>query len=358
VSCVSASACSAAGGYVSRAGTTLPLAEGRNGAYWSSQSPAEPFGAKVSFLNGVSCPRDNTCTAVGTYDRSRLKAAALAEAWDGTRWRIQPAPDPAGSASSYLQAVSCPAAGSCTAVGYYQPRHTGHSYTLAEARHGSAWAIQSTPSPARATDSSLYAISCASASACTAVGAYANHAGTELALAEQWDGTRWRITAPARPAGATASILSGVSCTSARDCVAVGNDTARAGLAEPLAERWNGTSWHLQKVPLPALSQGASSPRYPAARRTPARRQGPFPRNIPHCWLSAGMAGTGPTRPPPARRTPAAPRTSVSIRYLAPGRAPASPPAVTSRRAAWSHSRRHGTGRRGSRNLSPCPRVP
>jgi len=258
VSCVSASACSAAGGYVSGAGVALPLAEGRNGGYWSMQSPAEPFGAKVSFLNGVSCPRDNACTAVGTYNLSSRKTAVLAEAWDGTRWRIQPAPDPAGSASSYLQAVSCPAAGSCTAVGYYSPRRTGSTHTLAEARHGSTWAIQATPSPARAGQSIFYAISCASANACTAAGAYVNHAGTELALAEQWDGTRWRITAPARPAGATASSLSGVSCTSARDCVAVGNDTGSTGQPEPLAEHWNGTSWHLQKVPLPALAQGGA----------------------------------------------------------------------------------------------------
>jgi hypothetical protein len=41
----------------------------------------------------------------------------LAEAWNGTRWRIQATPSPAGSTGSEFLAVSCSAAPACTAAG-------------------------------------------------------------------------------------------------------------------------------------------------------------------------------------------------------------------------------------------------
>ena len=255
VSCPSASACSAAGGYINAPGTPLPLAESWNGTGWRLQGLPEPFGAKISSLNGVSCRPHSACTAVGNYNTAR-GTAILAEGRTGTRWRIQPTPVPAVSNSSYLQAVACPAASVCIAVGYYYPHPTGVSYTLAEVRHGPAWSIQATPSPAGARHSWLFGVSCTSPSACVAVGAYDNHAGTQLALAERWNGKTWTIIAPATPPGATASSLSGLSCPSPRYCVAVGSDTASTGQTQPLAEAWNGTSWHVQKVPVPTQSQG------------------------------------------------------------------------------------------------------
>ena len=48
----------------------------------------------------------------------RLRSpGAFAETWDGTRWRLQPVPTPAGAAPAELFGVSCPVPGSCTAVG-------------------------------------------------------------------------------------------------------------------------------------------------------------------------------------------------------------------------------------------------
>jgi hypothetical protein len=57
----------------------------------------------------------------------------LADAWDGTSWTIQPTPRLAGSVSSVLSGVSCPAAGACTAAGSYTNRSPDYR-TLAEAR--------------------------------------------------------------------------------------------------------------------------------------------------------------------------------------------------------------------------------
>lgn len=44
-----------------------------------------------------------------------LVMAALAEAWNGSSWTVQPTPNPDGYAS--LAAISCTSASACTAVG-------------------------------------------------------------------------------------------------------------------------------------------------------------------------------------------------------------------------------------------------
>jgi hypothetical protein len=58
--------------------------------------------------------------------------------------------------------------------------------TLAERWNGKPWAIQPTPNPARAQQSRLWAVACASASACTAVGTATKMAGNQVTLAERW----------------------------------------------------------------------------------------------------------------------------------------------------------------------------
>jgi uncharacterized membrane protein len=52
------------------------------------------------------------------------------------------------------------------------------------------------------------------------------------------------------PAGAPLSWLSGVSCTSDKGCIAVGNDGTQAKIVT-LAERWDGASWTVEPTPNP-----------------------------------------------------------------------------------------------------------
>jgi hypothetical protein len=157
--------------------------------------------------------------------------------------KVLPTPNPPGSTASLLGAVSCPSATSCTAVGEYFAGG-GTELTLAEHWNGSAWVIQSTPNPAGSTLSLLRGVSCTSARACVAVGTEVT-AGRILPLAERWNGSSWSLIPPA-PGGP----LAAVSCSSASACTAVG------GLGSPLAERWNGSTWTTQ--PIASLS-GATS---------------------------------------------------------------------------------------------------
>ncbi len=150
-------------------------------------------------------------TALAVWGASVANAAST--------WAIQATPSPAGATESYLQGVSCVSAASCTAVGYYRSS-AGALLTLAEHRDGVGWAIQATPNPVGTNVGPVYlgAVSCASATSCTAVGHYASPAGNAgFPLAEHWDGTAWAIQAT--PARATPHIPPSEVCRAARPLV-------------------------------------------------------------------------------------------------------------------------------------------
>jgi hypothetical protein len=229
VACTSASACMAVGASTTTTGAVRPVAERWNGTRWTIQpTPNPPQGG--GFLNGVSCTSASACTAVGTSN-----TGTLAERWNGTRWTIQPTPNPSQGAT--LSGVSCTSASACTAVG------GSSAGALAERWNGTTWRIQPTPNPAQG-GGFLTSVACTSASACTAVGA--SNAGT---LAEGWNGTRWRIQPTPTPARAQFAFLNTVACTSPSACTAAGAYINSSGVFQTLAEHWDGTAWHRQATP-------------------------------------------------------------------------------------------------------------
>jgi hypothetical protein len=248
VSCTSAKACTAVGNYINSGGTNVTLAERWKGTGWAIQATPNHNGATTSALRGVSCTSAAACTAVGYYINSAGTYLTLAEGWNGTNWTIQATPNHSGATTSALVGASCTSATACTAVGFYV-NSAGTDVTLAETWNGTSWMIQATPNPSGATGSLLLGVSCTSATACTAVGEYDNSAGTYVTLAERWDGTAWKIQPTPNPSGATVSALTGVSCTSATGCTAVGYDFNNVCTQCTLAEHWNGTSWAIQPSP-------------------------------------------------------------------------------------------------------------
>jgi hypothetical protein len=127
---------------------------------------------------------------------------------------------------------------------------------LVERWNGRTWSMQRAPVPvdrknpgAVVGDSGLVAVSCTSARACMAVGGN----GTQGPLAERWNGRRWAIQrAPNsdRPGGE----LTGVSCGRANACVAVGT-VDRAGshgeITSAVVDRWDRTGWSPQPIQRP-----------------------------------------------------------------------------------------------------------
>jgi hypothetical protein len=136
-----------------------------------------------------------------------------------------------GSHIGQLTAVSCSSVDACTAVGYDVPGfdHPTPALALAYRWNGKRWATQhlSTGSGAE-----LRGVSCPSAKDCLAVGS----AG-EGELVERWRGVRWTRQSPS----STGDLLA-ISCSSVNGCIAVGST----------ALRWNGSAWKSQAISIPS----------------------------------------------------------------------------------------------------------
>ncbi len=253
VSCpVSTSVCTAVGGYLNL--TYKPLAERWNGSEWSQQTMPAPSGSGSNHiaLNDVSCPSASLCEAVGFYKpNSTGVSRVLVEVWNGTEWKLQTMPEPAGAQESVLEDVSCTSSTACTAVGYYK-NSSGVIVSLAERWSGTEWAIQTTPNPTGAKETKAIGVSCASATACTMTGYYMNSSGVMGPFAESWNGTTWTTQTVPAPSGAKGAFFGGVSCTSATACTSVGAYvTGGVPAFAPFAERWNGTEWKIQTLAAP-----------------------------------------------------------------------------------------------------------
>jgi hypothetical protein len=208
-------ACTAVGGYVNSEGKLVTLAENWNGLEWKIQTTPIPTGAKETLLAGVSCTSATACAAVGYYKNSSGIQQTLAENWNGVEWKIQTTANPTESGTSILEGVSCLSSTACTAVGWYSVGGGGAAM-VAEAWNGTEWKIQPT-----ATGGFLLDVSCFSSTACTAVG-YAEVNGLWLTRAMHWNGTEWTKQTTPNPTESMGSQLKGVSCWSAEGCMAVG----------------------------------------------------------------------------------------------------------------------------------------
>jgi hypothetical protein len=112
------------------------------------------------------------------------------------------------------------------------------------------WTTEPVAKPADTKSSSLSAVSCATSTFCVATGGYSTTTGPEgnrQSLIEVWRGDDWIVESIPQPAAAAdASTVTGVSCSSPRYCVAVGEDGASTGV---FAETWNGSDWSFRSLP-------------------------------------------------------------------------------------------------------------
>jgi hypothetical protein len=250
VSCSSATHCIAVGYFADSEGTQRTLAEAWDGSTWSVQTTPTPAGSDSAQFEGVSCPTASSCTAVGySYDIDSNALITLAESWNGATWSIQSTPS---STYSELRAVSCVAADACTAVGYTRAGSGSPQLPIAEALNGSTWSDQATPLPAGAASGSFFGVSCTAANACAAVGSFTNQSSVTRTLAERWNGSAWSVKSSSNPAGSSGgSFLNRVSCSAANACKAAGFFRDSSFVGETLTEAWNGTSWALKPSPSP-----------------------------------------------------------------------------------------------------------
>jgi subtilisin family serine protease/streptogramin lyase len=122
------------------------------------------------------------------------------------------------------------------------------------------WSVQSPP--AGLEHQWLNGVSCASATECIAVGeewVKLEPGGFNPGpLAYRWDGSEWEtldVPVPSEVAGGKWSTFEDVSCPSAAFCIAVGENVEEHAFEEegttPLIERWDGEKWSILSAPLP-----------------------------------------------------------------------------------------------------------
>ncbi len=131
-----------------------------------------------------------------------------------------------------LSSVSCWSASGCMAVG------SSSAGGLAELWNGTTWSVV----PIAAGSAALSGVSCPSGKNCIAVGGL---------QAERWNGKTWSLMPALLAGNGITSAIVAVSCTSAVSCTAVG--TSDGGGTTALAEQWNGTTWSL--LPLGSLGE-------------------------------------------------------------------------------------------------------
>ncbi len=267
VYCTSATNCWSVGFADSQAGAVLNQILHWTGKHWSRVTAPSPGGTKSghsSQLASVRCTSPQNCWAVGTFAKG-LAEATEALHWNGRQWSQVKTPNPSGLAEgdfSELNDVACTSASSCWAAGQYGHKSNVSDVILNLTLHwnGRQWSHVKTPNPSgtsNGTESELDAVRCPSPRDCWAIGTTGSQtASIFLNEALHWNGQKWSDAAVPSQGPVLRgdyNTLNGLSCTSAKDCWAVGayGGLGVDGFQLNQALHWNGTSWKLVKTPNP-----------------------------------------------------------------------------------------------------------
>jgi len=141
--------------------------------------------------------------------------------------------------------ISCASPTACLAVGS-DINSAGNSTPVAETLHGTTWKSVAVKSPGGSTSTELTGVSCKAANYCLVVGDYVNKAGLDLPYVLTWNGSSLTaiVKAPL-PAGDALSAIGGVSCVAVKSCVVFGSAFSATSLngAVQLVWTWNGSKW-------------------------------------------------------------------------------------------------------------------
>ncbi|HVX21503.1 MAG TPA: hypothetical protein VHB02_09155 [Acidimicrobiales bacterium] len=274
--CTAAGSCTAVGQYVPPDSRHQEgMVDTEVGGHWTTTAvPADRTGRGTVFLVAVSCTTTGWCAAGGWTGTGGLLVTGSGTTWSAVAAPLPATPPTTTAAGTEIEGVSCPASGSCWAVGSYQTAHGTEG--LVETLSDGAW----TPLPVTVpvgtgTRLAFSAVTCPVAGWCSAAGEYfPNGTAASQAAVATLSGGRWSAQPATLPAGALQSVpseLNQVSCPAVGVCVAVGQydvtsstvdpTAGNYGLIEPLSlGGWSGlrapvpAGWTGRTVELPSVS--------------------------------------------------------------------------------------------------------
>jgi hypothetical protein len=234
-------------------GTTYgPEASLSVGPFLARESTLSIPGEKIS-LEAVACPSATDCEAVGGYqpEKDYFSDNPYAQKWAGKQWAQQTVPKPTGEDPT-LTAIGCSSTKACTAIGSTGDVEASE-VPFAERWNGAAWAVETMPVPEKSSKNHFAGITCNSETSCWAAGSDEISSSGWLPFVEHWNGTEWGIEhIPALPD--TTGQLEGISCTSTTECQAVGWQYTGGTGSAPIVAKWHEGTWIIGS---PAIPYGA-----------------------------------------------------------------------------------------------------
>lgn len=226
--------------------------------------PADTNGVSGQYatLDAVSCPEAGSCVAVGGDKVGGNVYQGLAETLSHGTWTPAAVPDVSSTKGvAFLTSVSCPAPGTCVAVGFVTSA-AGALTPVIETLSGGRWAAVKPPLPDDAITSAsatLNDVSCLAAYYCFATGWYGNNGGARDGYVDMLANGTWTAVslplpadaAPEQTSAAPSTYATGVACTGADACVAPGQYRAASGQTKAFIDTLSGGSWTATAVPLP-----------------------------------------------------------------------------------------------------------
>jgi hypothetical protein len=264
ISCASAENCTAAGYYRVADNAEQAFVDTETAGRWA---PAQEVAGGLNVggiaqINAISCPEVGDCVAVGQYtDGAQLQQAFLVEEASGF-W--EPPVELGGSlnvdGNGAAEAVSCPAAGDCVAVGHYFDAHSRFQAFIAEEKSFSWTAAQEVAQGTPPSSSAqLNAVSCSAPGQCVAGGERTTGSGSTMhAFVLTESSSAWGT--PTTPAGALStdpSDVNSIACPATGSCTAAGQISA--GGQQGFAVSESAGTWGAATVIGQALNTGKAA---------------------------------------------------------------------------------------------------
>jgi hypothetical protein len=225
--------------------------------HWSPvpvQAPAGGFSSETLLsLGNVTCVSNADCIAAGYLEVPDPAGQSyppkgppdlyrpLLWHWNGHLWGYE-ASGTKGSVG--LVGSACVSITDCWAVGgQFVGKLGNQSVGVIVHYDGKSWSTSALPSPA---GTAFNGVACTSASDCLVVGNRQTSANAAHVLVEAWNGKSWSAMSAPSPKGARWSVMESLTCSDPTDCLALGNaDNSTKGSGYFFAEQFNGTSWSM-----------------------------------------------------------------------------------------------------------------
>jgi hypothetical protein len=252
LSCRSAGNCSAAGYYAPTSTTRSAFVVSERNGHWGNAIRMPGLAAldagEAGYPATLSCGAPGYCVVGGSYRDATGHSQAFVAAQVKGSWTKAQEVRGTGTLNAgggaQVTASSCPTAGFCSIGGFYEPK-SNHQLLFVASEHAGSWSQAATlpgiASHNKGSAAQLYSLSCPAAGGCSAAGYYENASFREFAYVATEKAGHWgSVTEVPGLSGVSPGGDSGISqlsCLATGYCVGVGYGSSAAHTGEAIYVR-------------------------------------------------------------------------------------------------------------------------